>query len=41
MIDNVCKALKSIFSWNKGDCTDEVVKSSQGASEEGEGNAPN
>lgn len=36
MINNVCKALKSIFAGKKGDCTNEGVKSSQKASEEGE-----
>lgn len=36
MINNVCKALRSIFSWHKGDCTNDGVKSPQGASEEGE-----
>lgn len=35
MLNNVYKALRSILSSDKGDCTNRRVKSSQVASEEG------
>lgn len=41
MMNNVCKALRGIFSWKNSDCTSEGVKSSQGASERGYDNASN